>query len=44
VFFPGELSDNSSGAGSTLLAAELNKDGAVDMITGNKLRTLILWE
>ena len=42
-FFPGELIDNASGAGSTLQAAELNKDGAVDMVTGNKLGTFIFW-
>jgi hypothetical protein len=30
-----------SGEGSTLLAANLNKDGTVDIVTGNKLGTFI---
>jgi hypothetical protein len=40
VFFPRELIDSASGAGSTLLAADLNKDGAVDIVTGNNLALL----
>jgi hypothetical protein len=40
--FP-ELIDNASGVGSTLLAADLNKGGAADIATGNKLTTFIFW-
>jgi hypothetical protein len=42
-FFPRELIDNASGAGSTLQAADLNNDGAVDIVTGNKLGPFIFW-
>lgn len=41
--FVPELIDNRSGAGSTLLAVDLNKDGAMDIVTGNKLGTFIFW-
>ncbi|MGE0404858.1 MAG: family 16 glycoside hydrolase [Candidatus Korobacteraceae bacterium] len=41
--FVPELIDNSSGAGSTLLTTDLNKDGAVDVVTGSKLGTFIFW-
>ncbi len=35
--------DNRSGVGSTVLALDLNKDGAMDVVTGNKLGTFIFW-
>ena len=38
-----EFVDNRSGAGSTLLAVDLNKDGAMDIVTGTKLGTFIFW-
>ena len=41
--FVPELIDNSSGAGSTVLAVDLNQDGAVDLATGTKLGTFIVW-
>jgi hypothetical protein len=42
--FPRELIGNASGAGSTLLAADLNKDCVMDIVTGNKLGTFyLLW-
>ncbi len=41
--FEPELIDNRSGAGSTLLAVDLNKDGAIDVATGTKLGTFIFW-
>lgn len=41
--FVPELIDNQSGAGSTLLAVDLKKDGAMDIVTGNKLGTFIFW-
>jgi hypothetical protein len=41
--FEPELVDNSSGAGSTLLAVDLKKDGAMDIVTGTKLGTFIFW-
>lgn len=41
--FVPEFVDNRSGAGSTLLAVDLNKDGAMDIVTGNKLGTFIFW-
>jgi hypothetical protein len=41
--FVPELIDNASGAGSTLLAVDLKKDGAIDIVTGNKLGTFIFW-
>ena len=41
--FVPHLIDNQSGAGSTLLATDLNKDGAIDVVTSNKLGTSIFW-
>ncbi len=41
--FVPEFIDNRSGAGSTLLAVDLNKDGAMDIVTANKLGTFIFW-
>jgi hypothetical protein len=41
--FVPEFVDNRSGAGSTLLSVDLNKDGAMDIVTGNKLGTFIFW-
>ena len=41
--FEPEFVDNGSGAGSTLLAVDLNKDGAMDIVTGTKLGTFIFW-
>ena len=38
-----ELIDNHSGAGSDLLAVDLNKDGAVDIVTANRFGTFIYW-
>jgi len=36
-----ELIDKRSGTGSTLLAKDLNNDGAIDIVTSNKLGTFI---
>jgi hypothetical protein len=41
--FVPEFVDNRSGAGSTLLAVDLNKDGAMDIVSGSKLGTFIFW-
>ncbi len=41
--FEPEFIDNRSGAGSTLLAVDLNKDGAMDIVSGTKLGTVIFW-
>jgi hypothetical protein len=41
--FEPEFVDNGSGAGSTLLTVDLNKDGAMDIVTGTKLGTFIFW-
>ena len=41
--FVPELVDNQSGAGSTLLAVDLKKNGAMDIVTGTKLGTFIFW-
>jgi len=41
--FEPQLIDNHSGAGSTLLAVDLNKDGAEDIVSGTKLGTVIFW-
>jgi len=41
-FIP-QLVDNNSGVGSTVLATDLNKDGAIDIVTGTKLGTFIFW-
>ena len=41
--FEPELVNNNSGVGSTVLAVDLNNDGAMDIVTGTKLGTFILW-
>ena len=41
--FVPELINNRSGAGSQLLATDLNKDGAVDIVTSNNRGTFIFW-
>ncbi len=41
--FVPELVDNASGVGSTVLPVDLNKDGAMDIVTGTKLGTFIFW-
>ena len=41
--FVPELMNNRSGAGSQLLAIDLNKDGAVDIVTSNNRGTFIFW-
>jgi len=41
--FVPELIHNRSGAGSTLLAVDLNKDGAVDIVTSTDRGTFIFW-
>jgi hypothetical protein len=41
--FVPELIHNQSGAGSDVLAADLNKDGAMDIVTSTKLGTFIFW-
>jgi hypothetical protein len=41
--FVPELVHNRSGAGSDLAAADLNKDGAVDIISSNDRGTFIFW-
>lgn len=41
--FVPELIDNWSGAGSDVLAVDLNKDGAMDIVTATKLGTYIFW-
>ena len=41
--FAPELIHNQSGAGSDVLAADLNKDGAMDIVTSTKLGTFIFW-
>ncbi|MFY0254137.1 FG-GAP-like repeat-containing protein [Chitinophaga sp. 30R24] len=41
-FIP-ELVHNRSGAGSDILAADLNKDGAIDIITSTDRGTFIFW-
>jgi len=41
--FVPELVDNRSGVGSTVLPVDLNKDGAMDIVTGTKLGTAIFW-
>jgi hypothetical protein len=38
-----ELINNWSGAGSDVLAVDLNKDGAMDIVTATKLGTYIFW-
>jgi hypothetical protein len=41
--FVPDLIHNRSGAGSELLAVDLNKDGAVDIVTANDRGTFIFW-
>jgi hypothetical protein len=41
--FVPELVHNQSGAGSDVLAVDLNKDGAMDIVTATKLGTYIFW-
>jgi hypothetical protein len=41
--FKPELIHNRSGAGSTLLATDLNKDGAIDIVTSTNRGTFIFW-
>ncbi len=41
--FAPELVHNWSGAGSDILAVDLNKDGAMDIVTATKLGTFIFW-
>ncbi len=41
--FEPQLIDNNSGVGSTVLALDLNNDGAMDVVTGTKLGTFIFW-
>jgi hypothetical protein len=41
--FVPELIHNRSGAGSELVAVDLNKDGAVDIVTATDRGTFIFW-
>jgi hypothetical protein len=41
--FVPHLIDNHSGVGSTVVAVDLNNDGAKDIVTSNKLGTFIFW-
>jgi hypothetical protein len=41
--FVPELIDNHSGAGSDLLATDLNKDGVLDIVTATRFGTFIFW-
>ena len=41
--FQPELIHNRSGAGSTVLAVDLNKDGAMDIVTSTNRGTFIFW-
>jgi hypothetical protein len=41
--FVPELIHNLSGAGSTVLAVDLNKDGAMDIVTSTNRGTFIFW-
>ncbi|MGA0559232.1 FG-GAP-like repeat-containing protein [Larkinella sp. VNQ87] len=41
--FVPELVHNRSGAGSDVLAADLNKDGAIDLVTSTDRGTFIFW-
>ena len=41
--FVPELIHNHSGAGSDVLAADLNNDGALDIITATRMGTFIFW-
>jgi hypothetical protein len=37
------LIDNHSGAGSDVLAVDLNKDGAMDIVTATRFGSFIYW-
>jgi hypothetical protein len=41
--FVPELIHNRSGAGSDVLAIDLNKDGAIDIVTSTNRGTFIFW-
>ena len=41
--FKPELIHNRSGVGSTVLAVDLNNDGAMDIVTSTNRGTLIFW-
>ena len=41
--FKPELIHNRSGVGSTVLAVDLNKDGAMDIVTATNRGTFIFW-
>ena len=41
--FVPELINNHSGAGSDVFAADLNKDGAMDIVTATRFGTFIFW-
>jgi Domain of Unknown Function (DUF1080)/FG-GAP-like repeat len=41
--FKPELIHNRSGAGSTILATDLNKDGVVDIVTSTNRGTFVFW-
>jgi hypothetical protein len=41
--FVPELIDNESGAGSNFVAADLNHDGAIDIVTPTRFGTFIFW-
>jgi hypothetical protein len=41
--FVPELIHNRSGAGSDILASDLNKDGAIDIVTSTNRGTFIFW-
>jgi Domain of Unknown Function (DUF1080)/FG-GAP-like repeat len=41
--FVPELVDNHSGAGSDLVLTDLNKDGAMDIVTATRFGTFIFW-
>ena len=41
--FVPELIDNRSGSGSDVLAVDLNKDGAIDIVTPTRFGTTIFW-
>ena len=41
--FVPELIDNHTGAGSDVLAVDLNKDGAMDIVTATRFGTFIYW-